>query len=81
MGGFQPPASIVSVVLVPRAISSEASPTRPECPVIRPSMLADLAAAARRRAIRLDCAVPAQRAGAGGRWVPRVTEERLPDAG
>ena len=44
---FQPPASIVSVVLAPRAVSSEARPTRPECPVIRPSMLADLAAAVR----------------------------------
>ena len=35
---FQPPASIVSVVLAPRTVSSDARPTRPEWPVIRPSM-------------------------------------------
>ena len=29
---FHPPASIVSVVLAPRTVISEASPTRPECP-------------------------------------------------
>ena len=39
---FQPPASMVSVVLAPRAVSSLARPMRPECPVIRPSMPAPL---------------------------------------
>ena len=31
-----PLASIVSVVLAPLVVSSEARPTRPECPVIMP---------------------------------------------
>ena len=34
---FHPPASIVSVVEAPRVVSSEASPTRPLWPVIRPA--------------------------------------------
>ena len=45
---FQPPASIVSVVLAPAAVSSLASPTRPEW-AVTPSTPADLAAAAKRR--------------------------------
>ena len=44
---FQPPASMVSVVLAPAAVSSLASPTRPEC-AVTPSTPADLAAAAKR---------------------------------
>ena len=45
---FQPPASIVSVVLAPAAVNSLASPTRPEW-AVTPSIPADLAAAAKRR--------------------------------
>ena len=45
---FQPPASMVSVVLAPAAVNSLASPTRPEC-AVTPSIPADLAAAAKRR--------------------------------
>ena len=40
---FHPPASIVSVVLAPRAVNSEASPTRPERPESDPSMPAAFA--------------------------------------
>ena len=45
---FQPPASIVSVVLAPAAVSSLESPTRPEW-AVTPSTPAALAAAAKRR--------------------------------
>ena len=44
---FQPPASMVSVVLAPAAVNSDASPTRPEC-AVTPSTPAALAATAKR---------------------------------
>ena len=45
---FHAPASITSVVDAPRAVSSEARPTRPLCAVNRASMPAALAAAVNR---------------------------------
>ena len=48
-GGFQLPASMTSVVDAPRAVSSDASPTRPLCAVTRASMPAARAAAVKRR--------------------------------
>ena len=42
---FQLPASMTSVVDAPRAVSSDASPTRPLCAVTRASMPAARAAA------------------------------------
>ena len=65
---LQPPASMVSVVLAPRAVNSEARPTRPECPVIRPSMPAALAAA-----VRIE-----SHHGAAGRGVDALGAPRLP---
>ena len=46
---FQLPASMTSVVDAPRAVSSDASPTRPLCAVTRASMPAARAAAVNRR--------------------------------
>ena len=46
---FHAPASITSVVEAPRAVSSEARPTRPLCAVNRAAMPAALAAAVNRR--------------------------------
>ena len=46
---FHAPASITSAVEAPRAVSSEARPTRPLCAVNRASMPAALAAAVNRR--------------------------------
>ncbi len=68
---FHPPASMVSVVDASRAVNSEASPTRPECPVIRPSMPAALAAAVRQRAMDWPFNQPSTgvSAGSGGRSV------------
>ena len=48
---FQFPASITSVVDAPRLVSSDASPTRPECAVIRLSTPAVCAAAVNRNPI------------------------------
>ena len=45
---FQLPANITSVVDAPRLVSSDASPTRPECAVTRLSMPAVCAAAVNR---------------------------------
>ena len=45
---FQLPASMTSVVDAPRAVSSDASPTRPLCAVTRASMPAARAAAVKR---------------------------------
>ena len=45
---FQLPASMTSVVDAPRAVSSDASPTRPLCAVKRASMPAARAAAVKR---------------------------------
>ena len=58
---FQLPASMTSVVDAPRAVSSDASPTRPLCAVTRASMPA---AQAVRRGRGFDA--PAVRAGTGG---------------
>ena len=46
---FQLPASMTSVVDAPRAVSSDASPTRPLCAVTRAAMPAARAAAVKRR--------------------------------
>ena len=43
------PANMTSVVEAPRAVSSDASPTRPLCAVTRASMPAARAAAVNRR--------------------------------
>ena len=45
---FQLPASMTSVVDAPRAVSSDASPTRPLCAVTRASMPAARASSTRR---------------------------------
>ena len=66
---FQFPASMVSVVDAPRAVNSEASPTRPLCAVRRRSTPAAAAAAVNRRP-RLAALSP-PKTGVSGAAPPR----------
>ena len=60
---FQFPASMTSVVDAPRAVSSDASPTRPLCAVTRASMPAAITASVRgRAAVARIAASPSARA-------------------
>ena len=49
---LQPPASMVSVVLAPRAVNSEARPTRPECHHVAAGRGVDALGAPRLPAVR-----------------------------
>ena len=71
---------MVSVVVAPRAVNSEASPTRPECPVMRPSIPTALAAAARRRATDWSLRPPSIGASSAG-GSPRRRAQNRPKIG
>ena len=76
---FQLPASMTSVVDAPRLVSSDASPTRPECAVTRLSTPADAAAAVNRSPI--ICADNGTTRSPGSRLVaPRNVRKRARDA-